>query len=128
AIDDGAIAQLGRDDVVTILYTSGTTGRPKGAPITNRSMMANIWNMGFVAARESLIAGRAPAPPRQPASLSSGPLFHIGGVTAIISSPMAGTKLVMMRKWDLEEALRLALVEGVTAFGGVPTVVRQILE
>jgi acyl-CoA synthetase (AMP-forming)/AMP-acid ligase II len=127
-LDDDAIAQLGRDDPVTLLYTSGTTGRPKGALGTNRATMANLWNMAFVAARESIISGRQPKPARQTASLSTGPLFHIGGVSAIVGGPLGGSKIVMMRKWDVEEAVRLAVQEEVTGFGGVPAVARQILE
>jgi long-chain acyl-CoA synthetase len=127
-LDEDRFAQLDRDDPVTLLYTSGTTGRPKGALATNRAAIANLWNMAFVAAREAVLAGRPPAPPRQPATLSSAPLFHIGGVASITSAPLGGTKLVMMRKWDLEEALRLAVAEGVTNLGGVPAVARQILE
>ena len=127
-LDDDAIAQLDRDDPVTLLYTSGTTGRPKGALITNRAMVANLWNMAFGAARESIITGRQPGPARQPATLSTGPLFHIGGVSAIVGGPMGGAKMVLMRKWDLEEGLRLAEREQITGFGGVPAVARQILE
>jgi acyl-CoA synthetase (AMP-forming)/AMP-acid ligase II len=125
---DDAIAPLARDDPVTLLYTSGTTGRPKGALGTSRAMIANLWNMAFVTARESIIAGRQPGAPRQPATLSTGPLFHIGGVSAIVGGPLAGTKMVLMRKWDVEEALRLAREEQVTGAGGVPAVAQQILE
>jgi long-chain acyl-CoA synthetase len=127
-LDDDHIAQLDRDDPVTLLYTSGTTGHPKGALGTNRAAIANIWNMAFVAARESLVAGRQPRPARQPATLSSAPLFHIGGVASIIGAQMGGSKLVMMRRWDVEVALRLAVDEGITNLGGVPAVARQILE
>jgi acyl-CoA synthetase (AMP-forming)/AMP-acid ligase II len=127
-ISDDRVVRPGRDDVIAMLYTSGTTGRPKGALLTNRGMMANVWNMGFVNLREALISERPPAPAVQPSSLSVGPLFHIGGMTAIFSSPMAGVKLVFMHKWDLEEALRLAREEQVTQFGGVPTMVRQVLD
>ena len=83
-------------------------------------MMANLWNMAFGAAREAILAGRVPPPPRQSASLSAAPLFHIGGVSSIVGGPMGGTKIVLMRKWDVEEALRLAREEQVTGFGGVP--------
>ncbi len=127
-LDESAIARLEPDDPVTILYTSGTTGRPKGALGTNRGQIANIWNMAFVAARESLITDREPAPARQPASLAAQPLFHIGGVASIIGSPIGGSKIVIMRKWDVDEAVRLAAREGLTGFGGVPAIVQQILE
>jgi len=128
AIDPDAVVRLGRDDIIAMLYTSGTTGRPKGALLTNRGMMANVWNMAFGSAREALITGRPPAPAVQPASLSVGPLFHIGGMTAIFAGPMGGAKLVFMHKWELEESLRLAREEQITQFGGVPTMVRQLLD
>ncbi len=121
-------ARLTRDDLITILYTSGTTGRPKGAPATNRAHITSIFNMAFANAREAIISRRVPKPARQPATLSAQPLFHIGGVASIISGPMGGTKLVMMHKWDLEQAVRLAKEEGVTNLGGVPTIARQFLD
>ncbi len=127
-LEASAVARPDPDDPVTILYTSGTTGRPKGALGTHRGAIANIWNMAFGAARESLIAGRQPDPTVQPASLSAAPLFHIGGVAAIIGSPIGGSKIVLMRKWDVEEGLRLARREGITGLGGVPAIARQILE
>lgn len=125
---DDAVARLEPDDPVTILYTSGTTGRPKGALGTNRGHLHNIWNMAFGAAREAVITGRAPAPDRQPATLAAQPMFHIGGIAAIIGSPMGGSKILIMRKWELERALQLAVDEGLTAFGGVPAIARQIIE
>jgi acyl-CoA synthetase (AMP-forming)/AMP-acid ligase II len=91
-------------------------------------MIANLWNMAFAAARESLIAGRVPPAPRQSASIAAAPMFHIGGVSSMVGGPMGGSKIVIMRKWDVDEALRLAREEQVTGFGGVPTMARQILE
>jgi acyl-CoA synthetase (AMP-forming)/AMP-acid ligase II len=127
-ITDDAIARLDRDDPIVLMYTSGTTGRPKGALITNRAMMANLWNMAFASARESILAGRVPPPPRQSASLSAAPLFHIGGVSSMVGGPMGGSKIVMMHKWDVDDALRLARDEQLTGLGGVPTMARQLLE
>jgi acyl-CoA synthetase (AMP-forming)/AMP-acid ligase II len=127
-LDDDAMARLTPDDPVTLMYTSGTTGRPKGALGTSRAMIANLWNMAFVAARESLIAGRPPVASRQPATLSTGPLFHIGGMSSIVGGPIGGTKMVLMRKWDVEHALRLAREEQVTGVGGVPAVAQQVIE
>jgi acyl-CoA synthetase (AMP-forming)/AMP-acid ligase II len=128
AIEDDEVAAPDRDDPVTLLYTSGTTGRPKGALGSSRAHIANLWNMAFASAREAIVAGRPPAPARQPASLAAAPLFHIGGVGMIIGSPMGGTKIVLMRKWDVDEGLRLAGEEHVTSLGGVPAIARQILE
>ncbi len=125
---DDAIARLAPDDPVTILYTSGTTGRPKGALGTNRGHLHNLWNMAFGGAREAILSRRPPPPARQPATLAAQPMFHIGGIAAIIGSPMGGSKILIMRKWDLERALQLAVEEGLTAFGGVPAIARQIIE
>jgi acyl-CoA synthetase (AMP-forming)/AMP-acid ligase II len=127
-IADHDVARLDRDEPIVLMYTSGTTGRPKGALITNRAMIANLWNMAFATARESLIAGRVPPAPRQSASIAAAPMFHIGGVSSMVGGPMGGSKIVIMRKWDVDEALRLAREEQVTGFGGVPTMARQILE
>ncbi len=125
---DDELARLDRDDPVTLLYTSGTTGRPKGALITNRAMLANLWNMAFVGAREGIIAGRPPQPPRQSVTVSTGPLFHIGGVSTIVGGALGGTKIVLMRKWEVGAWARLAVEEQATSIGGVPAVARQILE
>jgi acyl-CoA synthetase (AMP-forming)/AMP-acid ligase II len=91
-------------------------------------MMANLWNMAFAAARDAVVSGRAPMSPRQPASLTSGPMFHIGGISSIVGAPMGGSKMILMHKWDLDEALRLARDEEVTGLGGVPAIARQLLE
>ena len=127
-IDPDAVVRRGLDDVIAILYTSGTTDRPKGAAITNRGMTTNLWNMAFSTLREGIISQRPPAPDAQPATLSAGPLFHIGGMTAIFGAPMGGVKMVLMYKWDVEEALRLADDEDLTTFGGVPAMARQIID
>lgn len=127
-LPDDEFARLRPDDPVTLLYTSGTTGRPKGALGTNRNAIANFMNMGFVAARESLISGRRPAPPAQIGSLASAPLFHIGGISTIVSAPVTGAKIVLMRRWSLAEGLALAERERVTSLGGIPTIARQLLE
>ena len=127
-IEPDAIVRRGLDDVIAVLYTSGTTDRPKGAAITNRGMTTNLWNMAFSTQREGILSQRPTAPVTQPATLSAGPLFHIGGMTAILGAPMGGVKMVLMHKWDVEEAVRLAEAEHLTTFGGVPAMARQIID
>ncbi len=127
-LDESEFAALEPDDPVTILYTSGTTGRPKGALGTNRATIANLLNMGFGSAREQILSGRAPSKPVQPASIGSGPLFHIGGIAGIVGGAMSGAKIVLMRKRGTAAALDLAVRERVTSLGGVPAVAQEILD
>ena len=83
---------------------------------------------GFALAREAIISGRPAPAPRQACSVTAAPLFHIGGVAGIVGGPMGGSKMVLMRRWSPEEAIELAEVEGATAMGGVPTMVRGLLD
>lgn len=90
--------------------------------------MANIMNMAFMAARETVIAGRGPQSPDQRASINAAPLFPVGGIASIVGGAMSGMKLVLMRKWAAGEAMALAEQEEVTSFGGVPAMAREVLE
>jgi long-chain acyl-CoA synthetase len=121
------------DDDVTIFYTSGTTGRPKGAIISHRNIVSNMFNSASAQARAYLRRGEAvPAPdPSAPqkAFLVSVPLFHATGCFAIMCpSVMQGFKLVFQRRWDVDAALPLMEKERVTHFGGVPTIAWQVVE
>jgi long-chain acyl-CoA synthetase len=121
------------EDDVTIFYTSGTTGKPKGAVITHRNIISNMFNSASAQARAFLRRGEAPPapdptlPPK--ASLISVPFFHATGCFAVmIPFMMGGNKLVMQRKWDVDHALALIQKERITHIGGVPTIAWQILE
>jgi long-chain acyl-CoA synthetase len=126
-------AQVGPDDDATIFYTSGTTGKPKGALATHRNINSNIMAAACVAARAFLRRGETPPAPDpdgpQRASLLSVPFFHATGCFAILNpSLFAGAKLVMMRKWDPVRAFELIERERITMAGGVPTIAWQLIE
>ena len=125
--------ELQPDDDATIFYTSGTTGKPKGALGTHRNIVSNIMASGISAARTFLRRGEMPPAPDpavpQKSVLLSVPFFHATGCHAVLSPALfAGAKLVLMRKWDVETAMALIEREHITSCGGVPTIAWQIIE
>ncbi|MBI3769709.1 MAG: acyl--CoA ligase [Deltaproteobacteria bacterium] len=121
------------DDDATIFYTSGTTGKPKGAVNTHRNIVSNVFNALCAQARAYLRRGeQSPAPdPSAPqrAILISVPFFHATGCFAVmIPALMGGAKLVMQRRWNAEQALALIERERITNAGGVPTIAWQLIE
>lgn len=115
---------VGPDDDATILYTSGTTGRPKGAVSTNGAIVSSIMAFGSRSAVDQLRAG-PPADgstPLPPVLILIVPLFHVTGCIPVLMSCVVGRlKLVIMYRWDADKALELIEREKVTNFIGVPT-------
>jgi long-chain acyl-CoA synthetase len=132
AVPELPAVTLEPEDEATIFYTSGTTGKPKGALGTHRNICNNLMSLAFVQLRAAMRSGKAPAAGDdrpQIAQLISVPFFHATGCHSILCGATSfGLKLVMMYKWDPERALELIERERVTSFGGVPSMVWQVLE
>ncbi|MEM1147320.1 MAG: class I adenylate-forming enzyme family protein [Pseudomonadota bacterium] len=120
------------DDDATIMYTSGTTGRPKGALATHRAIISNMLNSLTCVMRMYLRRGEMPPEPDpevQNSTLLAIPFFHATGAFAIlIPTMLRGDKIVSMFKWDAGEALPIIEREKITNVGGVPAIAWQLLE
>lgn len=121
------------EDDATIFYTSGTTGKPKGALGTHRNAVSALIAQGLSPARSFVRRGERPPLPSpqdpQRVNLLSIPLFHTTGCHAGLAGVIAtGAKVIMQRRWDPEAAMALIEREKITHAGGVPTIAVQLLE
>ena len=131
-------ADIDPDDDALIFYTSGTTGSPKGAQLTHRAVVHNLFNLILVSAcadaaraRRTARYGNEGAPVETPpvVAMLPVPLFHVTGCNCVMHTvTIAGGALVMMYRWDATEALRLIEREGVSVFTGVPSMSRELLQ
>ncbi|MFI8521421.1 class I adenylate-forming enzyme family protein [Streptomyces sp. NPDC085481] len=112
----------------TIMYTSGTTGRPKGAVATHLAQAGAAMNPRYYVAASALRRGRIPGSGPAPVSLTTFPFFHVAAFTSFYSVMAAGGTLVLMRKWDAAKALELIRAHRVTHYAGVPTTALQLLD
>jgi fatty-acyl-CoA synthase len=99
------------EDPCLVMYTSGTTGRPKGAVLTHGNMTWNAVNqlLGFDFAQDER-------------TLALAPLFHIGGLNGTVNPTLLrGGCAVVVRRFDPAETLRVIEEQGVNSFFAVPT-------
>lgn len=110
------------DDLCMMLYTSGSTGFPKGAPSTHRAVISVLFNWIVIALCLKMQGKVSSDPDFQPVMLVAVPFFHVTGLLPVaMVSAAVGRKLIIMHKWDVEHAFQLIEKEGVTSFTGVPT-------
>ncbi len=127
--DAGPAWEVAPDDDATIFYTSGSTGHPKGVVSTHRAILSVMMMWGVATRARMTATGIDPETlPYQASSLVTVPLFHVTGSHAIfLLSFLIGRKLVLMYKWDPEDALKLIEAERITGFTGVPTMSWELL-
>jgi len=112
------LAGIGGDDVAVVLYTSGTTGGPKGALLTHTGLRANAQSCveAFELRSDDVLLGSAP-------------FSHVFGMSLLQNAALlAGATVALMARFDAAEALALMAETGVTIFGGVPTMFNALAE
>jgi acyl-CoA synthetase (AMP-forming)/AMP-acid ligase II len=120
--------EVAPDDSATIMYTSGSTGHPKGALSSHRGILAALYSWMLMGVATKMSAdGAQEAEKYPPSALVTIPLFHCtGSHSAFMLSLVVGRKMVIMHKWNAQEALRLIEQERITWFNGVPTMSAEL--
>ncbi|HTW16803.1 MAG TPA: class I adenylate-forming enzyme family protein [Nocardioides sp.] len=114
------------DDPAVVLFTSGTSGRPKGATHSHRNVIAAVW---FHLLNDAVATELGMAPPPRRGLLAT-PLFHIAALhnIAVIRLVVGDTAVLHLGKFDIDRVLRLVEAERVTNWGAVPTMASRLVE
>lgn len=118
SMGEGVFAEMEPEEPATILYTSGTTGFPKGATLSHQNVRATMHAFNHLCQM-------------QPGDrlLLAVPLFHCYGQNALLNAGLnVGATLVLQRRFDLNESKQLILDHQVTMLLGVPTTFQFMLD
>jgi long-chain acyl-CoA synthetase len=122
--------EIAPDDDLQMLFTSGSTGNPKGAVSTHRNVISALvsWELDLHAAWETELLARPPADPPQSVMLLAIPLFHVTGLlSCYMSSYRFQRRIVMMYKWDVEKGADIIETEGVTHMVATPAITGDLV-
>lgn len=129
--DDAPDGPIDEDDPFILLYTSGTTGRPKGCITTHRGTIAQVLGIVLSGVVSAVAAGKPPVPTdgTQTASLLTSPLFHVGGLhSSLCAGLTTGAKMVFTEgKFDAEQVMALIERERIQVWGAIPTMLHRVV-
>lgn len=129
--DQAPEVAIDTDDDFAVMYSSGTTGHPKGVVQTHRGAVNAVFSWLIQAVIAPMVDPPAPDAPDapRPSALVVTPLFHVTATHPLfLLSLPAGAKITLMHKWDAEEAVRLIRDNQITRLLGVPTQSAELME
>jgi len=114
---DESFCDIGDEDITILMYTAGTTGRPKGVPLNHSAFVSYV--LGSV----------DPASPDiEEKNLLTVPLYHVAGIQAMLAAIYGGRTLVMMRQFEVKEWLETISREKATRAMLVPTMLKRVID
>lgn len=114
---DEFVTEIGDEDITILMFTAGTTGRPKGVPLRHN---------GFVA---YVLENVEPADPEmEERNLLTVPLYHVAGIQAMLAGIYGGRTLVMMKQFEVKEWLNAVERERATRAMLVPTMLKWVID
>ena len=117
APSEEVVEEIDDEDITILMYTSGTTGRPKGVPLRHS---------GFVS---YVLENVEPASPDvEERNLLTVPLYHVAGIQAMLAAVYGGRTLVLMRQFETEEWMRMVQQEKITRAMLVPTMLKWVID
>ncbi|MDB2434850.1 acyl--CoA ligase, partial [Luminiphilus sp.] len=127
------IADVDRHAPAILMFTSGTSGRPKGALLSHFNCCQALMNVEFIGAGTYMTnmeeMNKQLASPTLPKTLLAVPLFHISGLLSqALINLRHGRALHMMYKWSIQEALRIVKEEQITVLMGAPVMLLELLK
>jgi len=117
ASSDESFIEIGDDDITMLMYTAGTTGRPKGVPLRHSAFVSYV------------LENVEPASPDiEERNLLTVPLYHVAGIQAMLAAIYGGRTLVMMRQFEVKEWLDTIQKEKATRAMLVPTMLKRVID
>ena len=129
AFDTGAAAApvpvTAADDTALVLFTSGSSGMPKAVELSRRAVVANQHN---ILARNGRFPHLLDDESPQAVSLATTPMFHVGGLSSLLTHFLTGGRIVMAEgRFDAAEVMSLIERERIQIWGAVPTMAVRLL-
>ena len=114
---DEMASDIGDEDITILMYTSGTTGRPKGVPLAHNAFVSYV------------LENVDPANPEiEERNLLTVPLYHVAGIQAMLAAIYGGRTLVLMKQFEVKEWMETIQRERATRAMLVPTMLKRVID